>query len=97
VVHRIRGTYPWPGGKAVFHRLDGSQLRLTVAQAQRAEGEAQDAPGVLDADLHIATGAGRIDLLEVKPDGKRLMSWQDFCNGYRVRQGGRFDSPGMSA
>jgi hypothetical protein len=33
---------------------------------------------------------GFLEVLELKPAGSRLMSWQDFANGRRVANGDRF-------
>jgi methionyl-tRNA formyltransferase len=86
--NRIHGTWPWPGGQAVFRRADGRQVPVILARAAAEPGDAP--PGELDGDLCTGTGDGRLRLLEIKPAGKRLMAWKDFVNGYRVRKGDRF-------
>jgi len=40
----------------------------------------------------VATGRGRLAILEIKPANRRLIGWRDFVNGYRVRPGTRFVS-----
>jgi methionyl-tRNA formyltransferase len=45
---------------------------------------------VLDDELCVATGNGRVRILELKPAGKRLMAFKDFANGYRLTAGDRF-------
>ncbi|MCD4824725.1 MAG: methionyl-tRNA formyltransferase [Phycisphaerae bacterium] len=89
----IRGSYPWPGGQAVFHRLSGKKIPVTIGAAEPIDGQADIAPGLIEPDLCISTGEGRLRILEIKPAGKRMMSWKDFCNGYRVVHGGRFTAP----
>ncbi|MDP7637459.1 MAG: hypothetical protein QF577_07920 [Phycisphaerae bacterium] len=42
----------------------------------------------------VATGAGRVRILALKPAGKRLMAFKDFINGYRVKAGDRFVGSG---
>jgi methionyl-tRNA formyltransferase len=93
VRNRIHGTWPWPGGQAALVRGDGESLRVTIARAAVAEGDAQGEPGQVDGDGCVATGAGRVRLLEIKPAGRRLMPWRDFVNGYRVGEGDRFTRP----
>ncbi len=41
-------------------------------------------PGAFHADLSVQTGAGRVELLEVKPAGGKLMAFRDFANGRRI-------------
>ena len=93
VRNRIHGTWPWPGGQATFIRQDGTELPVLIARAAVAEGGAQGEPGQVDGDGCVATGEGRVALLEIKPAGRRLMPWRDFVNGYRVREGDRFVRP----
>ncbi len=90
VRNRIHGTWPWPGGQAVFAGAERGECQVILARAEPAEGPAGGAPGVLDADLCVATGSGRLRIREIKPAGKRLMGWRDFANGYRAREGDRF-------
>ena len=89
----IHGTWPWPAGQAVFHGQKHSDVPLEIARAAVEEGPAAGEPGTLDNDLCVATGAGRLRILELKPAGKRLMAWRDFVNGYRVAAGDRFTAP----
>jgi methionyl-tRNA formyltransferase len=90
VAGRIRGTWPWPGGQAIFERAGGQRMRVTIAQAVIADGPAAGEPGTVDADECVATGEGRLRIVEIQPAGKRLMAWADFHNGYRVQPGLRF-------
>jgi len=85
----IHGAWPWPGGQAGFIRGDGEIVRVTIARAAVEGGHADAQPGALDGDLCVATGEGRLKIKQIKPAGKRLMAWEDFVNGYRVRQGDR--------
>ena len=89
----IRGTWPWPGAQAVFNRLNGKQIPVTIARARVVDSIADVKPGLIEPDLCIATGEKRLEILEIKPAGKRLMTWKDFCNGYRVVHGGSFSAP----
>jgi len=87
---RVRGTWPWPGAQAVFcHRQ--RRLAVTLARAVAAAGAPGVAPGVVDGDLLVSAGRGRVAIRELRPVGKRVMSWRDFVNGYRVETGDRFE------
>ena len=89
----IRGTWPWPGAQAEFRRLNGKVIPVTIAKARVVDSISDVEPGLIEPDLCIATGEKRLEILEIKPAGKRLMTWKDFCNGYRVKHGGRFCAP----
>jgi len=91
--NRIHGTWPWPGGQAIFRKAGGKDREVTIARAAVAEGEARAEPGVLDEDLCVSTGAGRLEPLEVKPAGKKRMAWKDFVNGARAKAGDRLAKP----
>jgi len=86
----IHGTWPWPGGRTVFARQGGRMLAVTIASACVVPGAAGRPAGEIDSDLTVATGEGRLRITEIKPAGKRLMSWQDFVNGYRAAEGDCF-------
>jgi methionyl-tRNA formyltransferase len=97
VVARVRGCWPWPGGQAIFERGNGKQMRVTIEQAEVVDGPAEGEPGTVDAAECIATGEGRMRVVQIKPAGKRLMDWRDFHNGYRVEPGQRFLTIGGEA
>ena len=88
----IHGTWPWPGGQAVFRRQGGFEAHVILARAAAEEAHHTEA-GVLDADLCVGAGRGRLRILQIKPAGGRLMTWRDFVNGHRVTSGDRFVRP----
>ncbi|MFP4355292.1 MAG: methionyl-tRNA formyltransferase [Phycisphaerae bacterium] len=90
---RINGTYPWPGAHARFISQQRSgPIDVVLARAD-SDDQPLDAPaGTVDPQHRIATGKGSLEILEIKPAGKRLMDWKDFANGYRVRPGDRFET-----
>lgn len=85
---RVRAVTPWPGARTSLP--DGRVLG--VVRARRvSDGEARfegaAVPGRLSADalerrrLVVAAGEGALELLEVKPEGKRAMDAAAFLNG----------------
>ena len=97
VVLLVRGVWDWPGAQANFQRSDGNIIPVTIANARvvpahsyNGEGGDNKTPGKIDGDLYVETGAGKMEILEIKPAGKRLMLWDDFVNGYRVNTGDAF-------
>jgi methionyl-tRNA formyltransferase len=91
VHNRIRGLRPWPGA---FTVLRGH--RLVVHQARLAGGVSHNAvPGTCLAagagSITIACGdGGAIDVLQVQPEGRRVMSARDYLAGHGMLIGQRF-------
>ena len=82
---KVRAYHPWPGCHTF---LDGRRFGLVRVQAvETPENTLEPAPqknplGALDRDGWVtAFGGGRIKLLEVKPEGKRAMAWEDYLRG----------------
>lgn len=83
----VRGAWPWPGGQAVVSRQFGKDVPVTIAHSKVLPGPAVGPAGTLDAEMAVATGSGRLGIEEIRPAGKRLMTWLDFINGYRLKAG----------
>lgn len=90
VRNRIHGTWPWPGGQAVYVCAAGKPVPVVIARAAVAAESGQHAPGEIQKDLTVGCGRGRLEIRQIKPAGRRLMDWRDFVNGYRVGPGARF-------
>ena len=87
----IRGLHPWPHA---FSHLDGRRLILLRSAADEEASHSQ-AGTVLDASgdqLTVATGQGRLHLLQLQPEGKRPLSAREFLAGHRVPVGAAFGS-----
>ncbi len=87
VHNRVRGLAPWPG---VYSPYRGSVLRVEKSAVD--ESPASDAPGTLiveDKRLFVACGRGRLELLEVRREGRRKLSTKDFLIGERLQPGER--------
>lgn len=97
LVNRIRGTWPWPGGRAEYRRPNGKTIGVTFARATAEPTPTDAPPGTVLPDGAIATAQGTIRPAEVKPAGKRLMDWTAFCNGYQATAGGCFHCPGAAS
>ena len=81
---RIRAFDPWP---VAWFMYEGRRLRVWRAAADPRGHDGH--PGtILDVDsrgIELATGQGRLRLLEVQPEGGRRMSVGDFLNARRLR------------
>ena len=86
VRNRIHGLTPWPGCTV---RMDGRDLRLHRAHVTSAP-EA-GSPGEVLTDYLIACAPGTIELLEVQPPGRDVMSFAAYRNGHAVRVGSRME------
>ena len=88
--NHVRGMRAWP---SAFTFLNG--VRLVIHQARLSETDGQGGlPGTCvaaGAVITVACGDGRtLDLLQVQPDGRRVMSARDFGAGHGRITGQRF-------
>ena len=92
--NRVRGLVPWPGCTAMCGDLEVKIWRTSV-DVNRDKTLAM-APGeiasVTEEGVRVACGDGQQLLLqEMQPANRRRMTGQAFAQGYRLRQGDRFD------
>lgn len=96
LVRRIHGLWSWPAASAVFVSHTGKREPLQFARARVADETAGPTadfpPGAIHADRTIQTGAGRIELLEIKPAGGKLMPFPAFANGRHLAPPDRFET-----
>ena len=90
--NRVRGLYPWPHA---YTFLDGRRL---IILRSRAMGETAPEPpgtvvGISRDAIEVATGDGRLALLEVQPEGRRAMRVRDFLAGRPLSVGTRLAGP----
>ena len=89
LVNRIRGCNPWPGGAVM---TPGG--RLLIWRAIVVPDPAATEPGTLmsagPGTIAVATGTGLLLPIEVQPENRRAMPWDDFLRGARLAPGARF-------
>ncbi len=94
IARRIHGLWSWPGAACMFVSHTGKSERVVLARARVADGrgepDAECAAGAVREDFTVQTGRGRLQLLEIKPAGGKLMSFEAFANGRRVQPHDRF-------
>jgi methionyl-tRNA formyltransferase len=87
--NQIRGLRPWP---MAFTFLGGSRLVLHEAQLSPHD-PADSPPGTIvrtDRALTVATGDRRsIDILQLQPEGRRVMTAREFLAGHPGLRGRR--------
>ena len=82
IAAKINGLSPWPGVQVRVMDDGGNEAdRLTLLRARAVAGGGE--PGRVDAEGHVGTVDGRLELLEVKPQGKRAMTLREYRNGRR--------------
>ncbi len=92
LANRIRGLWPWPGAQASFVSASTGKC-YPVAFARAVAVHTDDQPGtfgILDANLDVICGDGRLRILDLKPAGKTLMSFDAFARGREVKPGDLF-------
>ncbi len=83
--NRIRALSPEPGAVTSFR-----ERRLVLLRSQVREAAEPGEPGAIlvqHSGLLVATGAGAIEIAELKPEGSRVQTGQDFRNGHRLTAG----------
>ncbi|MEE8282361.1 MAG: methionyl-tRNA formyltransferase [candidate division NC10 bacterium] len=86
----VRGLAPQPGAYTFF---EGRLVRVLGAQPLPGDHPhpAGTIVGVLKArGLQVATGRGTLVLTTVQPEGKRVMTAEEFSRGYRAEAGSIF-------
>lgn len=93
VSRMIRGLFPWPGCRVqLVDETSRVVTRLTLARAVEAEVEKKgEKPGEIDSHGFVTCGSGAVEILELIPDGKRLMSLEAFKNGHPWTAGHRLE------
>jgi methionyl-tRNA formyltransferase len=86
--NRLRGFQPWPGA---FTQFRGKSLKLISANVEDALSNLE--PGELRiGDERLFVGCGQrtvLQLLQVQPEGKKIMAAREFINGYHPAAGER--------
>ena len=86
--NRIRALSPEPGAVTNFR-----QKRVVLLRSRIHSTPDMGEPGQLlvrHSGLVVATGSGAVEITEIKPEGKRAQTGQDFRNGHRLVAGERF-------
>ena len=88
LVSRIRGTNPWPGAAVMT-----PAGRLLIWRATAVPHASAAPPGSLissgPAALAVATGEGLLLPVQVQPENRKAMAWEDFLRGARLSAGAR--------
>jgi methionyl-tRNA formyltransferase len=88
LVNRVRGCNPWPGAAVMT-----PAGRLLIWRAVAVPHATGAEPGTLVTSgpgaLCIATGEGLLLPVQVQPENRKAMAWEDFLRGARIGPGSR--------
>jgi len=88
LVNRVRGCNPWPGAAVMT-----PAGRLLIWRAAAVPHPARAEPGTLVVNgpgaLCIATGERLLLPVQVQPENRKAMAWEDFLRGARIGPGAR--------
>jgi methionyl-tRNA formyltransferase len=94
IARQIRGMYPWPGCRVRLVDLGGAELAHVTLVRARPTADASTPPGTIDADGFVATAVGKLEVVELQPEGKKPMSLTAYRNGHRWDAKMRVESVG---
>lgn len=84
---RLRAFTPWPGS---FTRLEGQLLKVHAVRVAQGTGEPGEVIAASASGIEVACGAGSLLLLQLQPEGKRVMDAAGFLAGRKLPVGSRF-------
>ena len=88
LANRVRGLSPWPGACTFYGRE-----RWNIWKAAPLQEPTQDLPGTIigstKQSLLVATGNGRLELLELQTANSRRMPVGQFLTGHRIDPGSK--------
>ena len=90
----VRGLWPWPHASTWIDATRYIIHRSRLSERDRSAA----APGTVVAassseGLHVATGDGVLELVEIQLEGKRVMPARDLLAGLQLHTGSRFRTP----
>lgn len=81
--------FPWP---CAYCYLNKERIKITKVKALEGYGIAGRVEKS-DEELLVGTGKGLISVIELQPEGKKLMSGKEFLMGRRLKKDTFFDGP----
>jgi methionyl-tRNA formyltransferase len=92
----VRALQPWPLAYAWVRPVGKDPMRVLILEVRETPGTSGGAPpgSILRADkqgLTVQTGTGALEIVQIQPEGKRVMAAAEFLNGYALRPGDRLE------
>lgn len=83
----VRGMYPWPCAYCYLNRERIKIIKVKVIEGTGIPGRIEK----LNKDFIVGTGKGLISVIELQPDGRRVMTAKEFLQGRRLEEGAFFN------
>lgn len=91
IFNRIRAFKPFPGAYTFLDNLRiGIEWAVPLPGGTALPGEAGTVCGMGPDGFNVQCASGRLRVLSVKPEGKKIMSALDFMHGRGIKLGTRF-------
>ncbi|MCK4913311.1 MAG: methionyl-tRNA formyltransferase [Planctomycetes bacterium] len=95
LTRKIRGLWPWPAAAAIYQpQKTNKDLQIIIAEAEPIENLDTNpknlSVGSLDENLNVICGSGAIEIMKIKPAGKKVMTFAEFANGRHCQPGDKF-------
>ena len=84
----VRGMYPWPGA---YCTLNSERIKIIRVKAFEGAGSVGRVERTGE-ELVVGTGKGFISIIDLQPEGKKIMKAGDFMQGRRLKAGDFFDA-----
>ncbi len=85
--NHIRGFNPWPCCYCGLPGKGDKRLRILAAELEDGSGSPGEVLDVKGEGPLVACGSGAVRLLEVQPQGKRVMHGRDYICGHALQKG----------
>lgn len=82
--HRVCALQPWPGSRFQY---GGKWVKVFDSAVVEFSGKIPAGTVLETAPLTIACGENAISFAKVQMEGKKPVTGEDFCRGYRLKQG----------
>lgn len=87
IYNRVRGFNPWPCCYCVVSSGEGHKLRVLRARAEEGEGRPGEVLDVKGDGPLVACADRAVRLLDVQPEGKRVMPGDAYICGHSLQRG----------
>jgi methionyl-tRNA formyltransferase len=87
----VRGMYPWP---CAYCYLEGERIKLIRVRSIEGKGIPGKIENTHDGFI-VGTGNGLISIIELQPEGKKVMAAKAFLQGRNIKEGTFFDETHM--
>ncbi|MBI4683756.1 MAG: methionyl-tRNA formyltransferase [Nitrospirae bacterium] len=84
----VRGMYPWP---AAYCYLNNEMIKLIKVRAVEGSGKPGRIEKAFKSEFIAGTGNGLLSIVELQPEGKKIMSARAFLQGRNLKEGAYFD------